>query len=144
MRKFILLIIFLPLMASAQIKFGYFNYNELLKQHPQYATIQADYDSLVKRCEIEIERNEQELTRSYVAFLNGQQTFPEPILRKRQKELQELVDNSVKFREELKTWLVEAHDSLFAQLHATVDDVVARICLQNNLAYAVDLESAGY
>lgn len=144
MRKFILLIIFLPLMASAQTKFGYFNYNELLKQHPQYLAIQTDYDSLVKRCEIEIERNEQELTRSYVAFLNGQQTFPEPILRKRQKELQELVDNSVKFREELKTWLVEAHDSLFAQLHATVDDVVARICLQNNLAYAVDLESAGY
>ncbi len=143
-RKFIFLILLLPLTAIAQTKFGYFNYNELLHQHPQYAVVQAEYDSLVRRCENEVLRNEQELTRSYVAFLNGQQSFPEPILRKRQKELQELVDNSVIFRNELKVWLVEARDSLFAPLHATVDDVVARICLQNNLAYAVDLESVGY
>lgn len=144
MRKIIFLFMLLPFAVVAQTKFGYFNYSELLSQHPRYAATCAEYDSLVNRCEGEILRNEQELTRSYVAFLNGQQTFPEPILRKRQKELQELVDNSVVFRDELKAWLTEARDSLFAPLHATVEDVVARVCLQNHLAYAIDLENAGY
>jgi hypothetical protein len=79
-----------------------------------------------------------------VAFLNGQYDFPEPILRKRQKELQDLVDRSIVFREQVKDWLVQAHDSLFYPLHAVVDSAVAAVCMRNNLAYAIDTEQAGY
>ncbi len=143
-RKFVLLLLLFPLAVSAQIKFGYFNYNEVLKLHPQYQSVQSDYDELVKKCEKEILRNEEELTRCYVAFLDGQKDFPEPILRKRQKELQELVDGSILFRDQLKTWLVQAQDSLFNPLYATIEDVAARVCIQNKLAYAINLETAGY
>ena len=90
-----------PLKTVAQNSFGYFKYSEVMKQLPQYTQAQADYNELVVRCENEIKRNEQELTRTYVAFLNGQYDFPEPILRKRQKELQDLVDRSVVFREQV-------------------------------------------
>ena len=98
MRKIVLILMLLPLAASAQLKFGYFNYSEVLHKLPQYKIVQADFDSLLARCDKEIERNEQELTRTYVAFLNEQHDFPEPILRKRQKELQDLVDESIQFR----------------------------------------------
>lgn len=134
----------LPLVSTAQNTFGYFNYSQVLQQLPQYAQAQADYNDLLARCESEIKRNEQELTRSYVAFLNGQYDFPEPILRKRQKELQDLVDRSIVFREQVKDWLVQAHDSLFYPLHAVVDSAVAAVCMRNNLAYAIDTEQAGY
>ena len=144
MRKLLLMLMFLPLMTTAQNTFGYFNYSQVLQQLPQYAQAQADYADLLARCESEIKRNEQELTRSYVAFLNGQYDFPEPILRKRQKELQDLVDRSIVFREQVKDWLVQAHDSLFYPLNAIVDSAVAAVCMRNNLAYAIDTEQAGY
>lgn len=134
----------MPLVATAQNTFGYFKYSQVLKQMPQYAQAQADYNELLSRCENEIKRNEQELTRSYVAFLNGQYDFPEPILRKRQKELQDLVDRSIVFREQVKEWLQQSHDSLFSSLHAKVDSAVAAVCTYNNLAYVIDSEQAGY
>ena len=111
---------------------------------PEYGQICKDYEQLKKRCDSEIARNENELTRSYVAYLDGQNEFPEPILRKRQKELQELVDKSVLFREELRAWLAQAHDSLMAPMRAKIDDAVSRVCLHNNLAYIIDLDEAGY
>lgn len=134
----------MPLMATAQNTFGYFRYSQVLEQMPQYAQVQADYNELLARCEKEIKRNEQELTRSYVAFLNGQYDFPEPILRKRQKELQDLVDRSIVFREQVKDWLEQSHDSLFLPLYAKVDSAVAAVCMHNNLAYVIDCEQAGY
>lgn len=144
MRKIIFILAMLPATILAQTNFGYFNYSEVLHKLPQYKNVKSDYEELVKRCDKEIERNEMELTRSYVAFLDEQHNFPEPILRKRQKELQELVDKSIIFRDQLKVWLIQAHDSLFAPLHATIDDAVARVCVYNELAYIIDLEKAGY
>ncbi len=144
MRRYIFLLMFFPLMAMGQVRFGYFNYSEVLQRLPQYEQTLADFNELKERCRMELEHNEQELTRSYVSFLDGQQDFPEPILRKRQKELQDLVDKSVQFRDELKKWLEQANDSLFAPLHATIDDAVARVCVHNKLAYIIDIESTGY
>jgi outer membrane protein len=145
MRKYIFLLLLLPMTLTAQtLTFGYFRYNKVMEKMPEYGQICKDYEQLKKRCDSEIARNEEELTRSYVAYLDGQNEFPEPILRKRQKELQELVDKSILFREELRTWLTQAHDSLFAPMRAKIDDAVSRVCLHNNLAYIIDLDEAGY
>ncbi|MBQ7361960.1 MAG: OmpH family outer membrane protein [Bacteroidaceae bacterium] len=145
MRKIIFLLLMLPMALTAQtLTFGYFRYNKVMEQLPEYKTVCDDYEQLKKRCDAEIVRNEEELTRSYVAYLDGQNDFPEPILRKRQKELQELVDKSILFRQELQTWLAQAHDSLFAPMRAKVDDAVQRVCMHNNLAYIIDLDKAGY
>lgn len=143
-RIFFLVIMLLPLTITAQLRFGYFNYSEILHNLPDYKKVKADYDDLLTRCDKEIERSEQELTRNYVSFLNGQHEFPEPILRKRQKELQDLVDKSIIFRDQVKEWLTQAYDSLFYPLNAIIDDAVARVCVHNNLAYAIDLERAGF
>lgn len=143
--ELLFLLMLLPLVSSAQnSRFGYFRYNEVLKQLPEYGTVMNDYEELKKRCDNEVARNEEELTRCYVAYLAGQNEFPEPILRKRQKELQELVDKSILFREELQSWLTEARDSLLAPLRAKVDDAVGRVCVHNNLGYAIDLDESGY
>ena len=135
----------LPMAVAAQTNtFGYFRYKKVVEQLPEYSQVCNDYEALKKQCDAEIARNEEQLTRSYVAYLDGQNEFPEPILRKRQKELQELVDKSILFRKELQVWLTAAHDSLYAPLRAKVDDAVSRVCLHNNLAYIIDLDEAGY
>ena len=111
---------------------------------PEYLQAVEEFELLKQRCETEIECNEQELTRKYVAFLDGQQDFPEPILRKRQKELQQMVDNSVVFRDRLKGWLSQAKDSLLAPYNELVDEALASVCERMELAYAINSDEIKY
>lgn len=135
---------FLPMLLSAQGKFGFYSHKEVLVAIPEYLLAIEEFELLKQRCNAEIERNEQELTRKYVAFLDGQQDFPEPILRKRQKELQQMVDNSVLFRDRLKVWLSQAKDSLLAPCNERVDIALAKVCERMDLAYAINSDELMY
>jgi outer membrane protein len=144
MRKLYLLLLFLPAAIIAQTKFGYFSYIKVLESVPQYKSATEEYNALRERCNKEISHNEEELTRHYVAFLNGQHDFPEPILRRRQNELQQMIDNSVAFRDQLKVWLAEARDSLYHPCYAVVDNALKRVCGVLSLAYAIDMDEGVY
>lgn len=144
MRKLFLLLLLLPLATVAQTKFGYFSYDKVLKSLPQYKKATESYEKLKQRCNDEVERNKLELTRNYVAFLSGHRDFPEPILRKRQKELQQMIDNSIAFRDQLRVWLVQAKDSLYAPCYKVVDEALQRVCTAMELAYAVDTDNGSY
>lgn len=132
------------MLLSAQGKFGFYSHKEVLVAVPEYLLAIEEFELLKQRCNAEIERNEQELTRKYVAFLDGQQDFPEPILRKRQKELQQMVDNSVLFRDRLKVWLSQAKDSLLAPCNERVDIALAKVCERMDLAYAINSDEVMY
>lgn len=144
MRNFSFFLLLFPLVLAAQTKFGYFSYSRVLESVPQYTQAVEDYNLLKQRCDAEINRNEDELTRYYVAFLEGHRDFPEPILRKRQNELQQMIDNSVAFRDQLKSWLAQAHDSLFQSSHRIVEQALDKVCSTLSLAYAIDIDGAVY
>ena len=128
----------LPFATNVYSQFGYYSTARVLEALPQYAQAVDEYERLCERCEKEISHNQKELTRQYVAFLDGQQDFPELILRKRQKELQQMVDNSVVFRKQLSGWLKQAKDSLLAPHNAAVDAALVRVCLRHGLSFAFD------
>lgn len=144
MRRYLFFLLLFPLALTAQTKFGYFNYDKVLQHHPQYNVVKADYDSIVRRCEKELLHNENELTRAYVSFLDGQREFPEPILRKRQKDLQELVDKSMVFRVQIKEWLAQVKDSLFAPLTSSLEASAEQVALYNNLSYVINVDGDTY
>lgn len=124
----------------AQNKFGYFSYKAVLDSLPQYHEAINEYNKLKQRCNEEIEHNELRLTRTYVSFLDGHRNFPEPILRKRQNELQQMIDNSVHFRDEVKKWLREAKDSFCTPCYDTIAVALKRVCTEMKLAYAIDID----
>ncbi len=145
MRKLLFVILLLPALLCAQTtEFGYFSLKVVMDSLPEYSEAQNNYNSLLELCDAEIAQGEETLTRNYVSFLDGQNTFPEPILRRRQKELQELVDRNVVLRDQLNEWLVQAHDSLFAPIVQKIDAAIERVCLRNNLAYAIDTDKEAY
>lgn len=145
MRKILFLLLLAPVALFAQTaEFGYFSLSEVMDVLPEYKAAQDEYNLLLEHCDKEVARNEEELTRIYVSFLDGQQSFPEPILRKRQKELQDMIDRSIVMREQLKDWLSQAHDSLFSPIANKIDEAVERVCLRGNLAYAIDTDKAVY
>ncbi|MBO7301484.1 MAG: OmpH family outer membrane protein [Bacteroidaceae bacterium] len=124
----------------AQNKFGYFSYSAVLDSLPQYHEAMNEYNKLKQRCKEEIEHNELQLTRAYVSFLDGHRSFPEPILRKRQNELQQMIDNSVHFRDEVKKWLREAKDSFCTPCYDTIAVALKKVCTERSLAYAIDVD----
>ena len=144
MRKLFLFLSLFAFAVSAKAQFGYYSSNSVLQMLPSYKQAVSDYELLRSRCEKEIEHNERELTRQSVAFLDGYRDFPEPILRKRQNELQRLVDNSVKFRKELKMWLAEAKDSLFAPSNGAVAAALEKVCIACDIDYAIDTDETVY
>ena len=144
MRKIFFLLFVLPFATCAYSQFGYYSTARVLKALPQYAKAVNEYERLCARCEKEISYNQKELTRQYVAFLDGYRDFPEPILRKRQSELQRLVDNSVSFRKQLKVWLAEAKDSLYAPSFQVLDEALAKVCVACDLDYAIDSDIMAY
>ena len=144
MRRLFLLLFLLSSSMLVKAQFGYYSGNGVLQALPSYHQAKADYERLCQRCEKEIEHNERELTRQYVAFLDGYREFPEPILRKRQNELQRLVDNSVNFRKELKKWLVEAKDSLYAPSREAIVAAVEKVAVACDLDYVIDTDAAAY
>lgn len=144
MRKLFLSLFIFSFAIPVYSQFGYYSTTRVLESLPQYAQAVNDYERLCERCEKEIEHNEKELTRLYVAFLDGHRDFPEPILRKRQSELQRLVDNSVEFRKQLKVWLSEAKDSLYAPSYQMVNDALAKVCMACDLDYAIDRDILAY
>ena len=140
MRKLLLILVCSPMFLVAQNKFGYFSYKAVLDSLPQYHEAINEYNKLKQRCNEEIEHNELRLTRTYVSFLDGHRNFPEPILRKRQNELQQMIDNSVHFRDEVKKWLREAKDSFCAPCYDTIAVALKKVCTEMNLAYAIDVD----
>lgn len=145
MRKFLFILLFAPALLCAQpAQFGFFSLKAVMEELPEYTEAQNNYNSLLELCDAEVASGEEVLTRAYVSFLDGQSTFPEPILRKRQKELQDLVDRNVALRDQLKVWLEQAHDSLFAPILLNVDMAVERVCLHKELAYAIDTDKEAY
>ncbi len=147
-RLLILLLCALPAALAAQTlnqpKFGYLNYAEMLKATPQYAEAQAHLARLQRQYDAEIQRSEEEFTRKYAEFLQEQKDFPQNILVKRHKELQELMEKSIAFKDEIRSTLETARDKMLEPLTSELDDAISRVAMKYNLDYVVNTEEKTY
>ncbi|WP_294786579.1 OmpH family outer membrane protein, partial [Prevotella sp.] len=84
MKKLFLLlfVLALPLLASAQMRFGVCSYSTLLKSMPEYLMAQRSIDDLRHKYESEMKRSEQEFNAKYEEFLDGQRSYAKTILEK--------------------------------------------------------------
>lgn len=130
----------LPLMASAQMKFGYFSYEEAIKAMPEYALAQANLNDLKSKYDAETKRVEEEFNRKYEEFLDGQSDFAPTILQKRQTELQELLKKNVAFKAESAKLLKKAETDSFAPLREKLAKVVEKIGVERGLAFILNTD----
>ena len=118
MKKFLLtlLVIAMPLVAGAQVKFGYFSFSEILNAMPDRAVADRNLADLRIKYDAEMKRAENEFNVKYEEFLEGQRDFVPSILHKRQAELQEMMEKNVAFRKEAERLLKQAQDDAYAPL----------------------------
>ena len=130
----------LPLMASAQIRFGYFNYETVLKQMPDYLLAQRSVDDLRLKYESEMKRAEQDFNAKYEEFLEVQRDLVPSILRKRQAELQEMMDKNIEFKKDAQRLLKQAETDAYVPVKKKLNEAVAKIAAEHGYAFVLNTD----
>lgn len=124
--------------------FGYLSWNDVLRAMPEYAQAQKSLEDLKKTCDGEMERAEQEFSKKFAEYIDGQKTFPENIMLKRQKELQLLMDQSLQFKKEAMEMLQKAEEEIMNPLNAKLQDAIIAVGKKRNFAYVLNTDSNAY
>lgn len=138
MKRLLFLFLILPLCATAQVRFGYLNYDEVLKQMPEFAEAQQNVSALKTKYDQEANRSEEEFQRKFSEFLQGQKDFPENILLKRQAELQTLMETGLSFRQEARQLLTKAERELMAGVQNRLNEAIRMVGEESGYAYVIN------
>lgn len=130
--------------SRMELSFGYFSYHDVLSNMRGYAEAQKRIAELRTTYQQELTRSQEEFTRQYGEFIDGQSTFPENILLKRQKELEQLMDGSLKFREQARQLLQEEEDKVMNPLRSRLDSAVTRLGMERGYAFILDTDKGSF
>lgn len=138
---FLLPLLLVCLAVKAQLQFGYFSYERLLAEMPEYALARQDLSTLKTKYEAEAQRGEEEFQQKFVDFLQGQKDFPQVIMQKRQAELQSLMDNGVAFRLKSQDLLEKAEKEMMQEVRKRLDKAVAEVGAEYGYAYILNTDN---
>ena len=143
-RSLLVLLTLISVTAMAQSRFGYVSYKEIVKALPEYAVVEAHLDELQAKYEAEIERSDREFNQKYADFIEEQSQFPDNIRIKRHKELQELMEKSMAFKNEVNGAMREARREMMQPLHDKVDEAVMKVCVDGGYDYILNTDNRAY
>ena len=124
---------------STQVfRFGYISYEQALRSMADYAVVQQSMADLRAQYDAEQKRVEQDFNLKYEEFLEGQRDFPETILRKRQTELKQLLEQNVAFRNKSRQQLSQAEAEAMAPLKEKLAAVLAQIAQERGYAFVLN------
>lgn len=143
MRKYLLLLFFAALTASAQgvRKYGYLHCDSLFQSLPEYKEQAAQLDQLRAKYAAETEYNEADFKRQFAEYLQGQATFPQTILLKRQRDLQEALEKSLAFRQEADSLLRAAEADLRRPLRNRLAAAIAAVGRERGYEAVINLDA---
>lgn len=138
--------VLLPLMAAAQqtvpvLKFAYFSYDKVLHAMADYAVATRSYNDLKAKYDAEAKRSADDFNSRYEEFLDVQRKLEPSILRKRQAELEELMDRNVAFRKETERLLKKAEDDIYAPVRRKLDATVREMGKESGYAFILNSDN---
>lgn len=126
--------------APENFIFGYFSYDQALKSMPGYAKVEEDIAALRKQYDVEAKHVENEFNRKYEDFLEGQRDLAPSIRKKRQNELQDLLDRNVAFREETLRLLDQARAEALAPLKEKITEALKQLAILRGYAFILNTD----
>ena len=124
--------------------FGYLSYNDVLHAMPQYQQAMKSLEELKKTYDQEMERSEKDFSKKFTEYLDGQKTFPENIMLKRQKELQQLMEQSLTFKQEAQQLLDKAEKELMQPVHQKLKEALYKIGTERGYDYILNTDNNSY
>lgn len=138
---FIFLLFVLPFVANAQNKYGYFSYDSIFYAMPEYIAAQKSLDDLRSKYDAEMKRAASEFNSKYEIFLEEQRDLVPSILRKRQLELQDMMDKNIAFKKEAARLLDEARHDLYAPIRRRIHDAVRKVGSTQSFSVILNTDS---
>lgn len=132
-----------PVIVKLQ-HFGFLSYEKALKAMPEYEEAMRSLETLKATYDAELERAEKEFSKKFAEYVDGQKSFPENIMLKRQKELQMLMEQSMQFKAEAKELLTKAEADLMKPLHERLAAAIKAVGVENGYAYVLNTDANAY
>ena len=123
------------------LKFGYLSIDSVLLSMPEYAQLQQDMATMRQQYETEMKRVEDEFNKKYEEFLDGQKSFPQTILQKRQSELQEMLDKNIAFKKEGLQMLKDTEKTQKDVILMMIEMTVKTIGMQRGYAFILNTDT---
>lgn len=142
----ILLAVACSLAATAQstVKYGSLSYESLLHAMPEYVQVQEQMSQLRKKYEAEAAYNESSFKRQFAEFLQGQKDFPQNILLKRQRDLQDAMEKGMAFRREADALLRNAEAEMMRPVRQVLDAAIRSVGLEHGYEYILNTDANAY
>lgn len=121
--------------------FGYLSYDSVMHAMPEYASAMSSYESLKTTYDNEMKRSEQDFNKQFKEYVDGQKSFPENIMLKRQKELQQLLDQSLQFKNEAERLLTQAKAELMAPVYERLQQVIEAIGVERGYDFILNTDN---
>lgn len=127
--------------AAQQYYFGYLSYDAVLKSMPAYSSAQKTIATLRTQYQKELERSEAQFTKLFSEYVDGQKSFPENIMLKRQKELQMQLEQSLQFKAEAKALLEKAEADAMAPANNALNEALRKIGQKKGYAFILNTDN---
>lgn len=127
--------------SDAQLKIGFLSYDKVMVAMPEYLAAQEDLNRLRAQYDEEVKRAEDEFSIKYEDFLDNFSNLAVSIRRKRQTELQQLMESNVKFREEAKRLLSQAEADAVLSVRNRLSEVLAGVARDNGYVIILNTDS---
>ena len=124
--------------------FGYLSYNDVMKAMPEYEQAMKSIEELKATYDQEMTRAEQEFSKKFAEYVDGQKSFPENIMLKRQKELQQLMEQSMQFKKEAQELLTNAEAELLAPVNEKLQEAINAVGKTRKYAYVLNTDANAY
>jgi outer membrane protein len=148
MKKLFLSLAFmlLPLLVAAQqsvtaFKFAYFSYDKVLHAMSDYATATRTFNELKAKYDAETKRSVDDFNSRYEDFLEVQRKLEPSILRKRQAELEELMERNIAFRKESERLLKKAEEDIYAPVRTKLNNTVRQMGKESGYAFILNTDN---
>lgn len=122
-------------------KYGYLSYNQVLENMTEYKFAQQQMKDLRAKYEAEAQYNEASFRRQFAEYLQGQKEFPQSIMLKRQRDLQEALEKSLAFRDEAERLLKQAETEMLAPIKARLANAIKMVGGAYNLDYIYNVDT---
>ena len=125
-------------------QFGYLSYTKVLEAMPEYAKAQKSLNELRTTYDNELKRSEEAFNKQFEEYIDGQKSFPENILLKRQKELQQLMQQSIEFKQEAQRLIAQAEAEMMEPVYERLNNILAEVGTKNGFAYILNTDNNSY
>lgn len=131
----------LSISATAQVKIGLFSYDAALKSMPEYDKAQQELAMLREQYDAETKRSEEDFSAKYEDFLENLSTYATSIRRKRQTELQMMMEANLQFRKEAQRLLEQAEQDALLPVRQKLDGVLRNVAATHGYQIILNTDS---